>query len=1134
MMNEACNKIVLSGKRILLLLLLLPVLSQLLAAFDFRPPYREVTAWLDGNNVRYKVYDASRSTWMEDHQYSSTAPANLTSDGGVIAWTRGDRVYYAVYDPLKGDWEVSDNNEGIPPSGLTIASGVVAWFCSSHALYAVYDPQAGTWKLGETSGGAAVSSLLNADGTVLLTRGYYINYAQYDQAEGNWMVGGESGSSSPSSLVNADGVVAWIKGYRVAYGVYDPLLGAWKMGETSGSSNPTNLAVTDATVTFTRSGQTLIRGYDHDDGDWYNGTTLPFSYFIASPAWGSTQHWVYFRDMSIGANTFDWGFGDGQESEDSSPLHSFSLGRFYVSLYVTGPGGNDTYAAWIKTDTAAPTGSLTINNGAATTTSTSVGLTLAASDNSGTVAYMRFSNDNSTWSAWEPYATTRAWTLTAGAGTKAVYAQFQDAAQNDSTPCSDTIVLEAVALQVLVPNGGESWMVSRTYAITWTSSGPVGDVGIDYSTDNGGSWASIVGSTANTGSYSWTIPSLTPSAACRVRVRESDGDPSDASDAPFAIVAYADESVSVPATPSGPDGALIGISGHYATGGALSNWGDAVQYRFEWGDGSDSGWLAVGITSAAKIWSAPGTYHVRAKARCSLHTTIESVWSAVHPVVVYDGSLLGSYNSPAQYKVLPEVIWASATGGGTWMSSVQVTDVSGGSIVSVYYNTATGRRGPFQLWDNSGGAALSSAKYANLLETIDNLDPGTFTYFGTVGSVEFITQDGVHAIHAAARTQNGYYAKTFTALSIHDANTATTSRAMVVSNLTNNAGYRSTAGFFNPTTDSVTVEFTLLDAGNSQVGSQFSKTLAGHEFQAFNPFIQAGVPYPGASYDNVILRVRPTSGSGKVLCFGATVDNTTNDPAAHVTVQVATGYDNGPDSQQILPEAIWAAATGGGTWVSEVQIVDTTGGSQVSVYFDYGGGNRRGPFTLWTGGAAGTKEKYTNLLETIDNLDTEVFTYYGRVGAVEFQTQDGSHWIQVTARTLNGNYSKTFPGLNLVNAETADTTRTMLIQNYTNNAGYRSTSGFFNPTADSVTVEFTLLDNNGGQIGTQFSKTLEGYDFQAFNPFTQAGVPYPANSYDNVILRIRPTSGAGKVMCFGASVDNTSNDPASHLAVQGE
>ena len=46
-------------------------------------------------------------------------------------------------------------------------------------------------------------------------------------------------------------------------------------------------------------------------------------------------------------------------------------------------------------------------------------------------------------------------------------------------------------------------------------------------------------------------------------------------------------------------------------------------------------------------------------------------------------------------------------------------------------------------------------------------------------------------------------------------------------------------------------------------------------------------------------------------------------------------------------------------------------------------------------------------------------------------------------------------------------------------------------------------------------------------------MPYPGSSYDNVILRVRPTSGAGKVMCFGATVNNVSNDPAAHVAVQG-
>ncbi|MBU4405682.1 MAG: hypothetical protein KKG79_08795, partial [Acidobacteria bacterium] len=419
------------------------------------------------------------------------------------------------------------------------------------------------------------------------------------------------------------------------------------------------------------------------------------------------------------------------------------------------------------------------------------------------------------------------------------------------------------------------------------------------------------------------------------------------------------------------------------------------------------------------------------------------------------------------------------------------------------------------------------------LQTIDGLDSETFTYYGTVGAVEFITQDGSHLLQAAARTLNGNYAKTFPAFSLHDSNIADTSRVMIIPNLTNNSAYRSTCGFFNPTGDALTVELQLRDAANNQIGSTISKTLSGYEFSAFSPFNEAGVSYPANSYDNVILQIEPVSGSGRVFCFGASANNATNDPAAHLAVQNGSGHDNGASNLQILPEAIWAPATGGGTWLSEVQIVDVSGGSTVSVYFDYGGGSRRGPFVLWTGSVAGAKVKYANILQQLGTIDTG-FTYYGRVGTLEFQTQDGTHNIQVTARTLNGNYSKTYPGLNLVDAETADISREMLIQNYTNNSSYRSTCGFFNPTADAVTVEFTLLNSSGAQIGAPFSKTLAGHDFQAFNPFIQAGVPYPGNAYDNVILRVRPTTGDGQVVCLGASANNASNDPAAHVAVQGQ
>ncbi len=686
------------------------------------------------------------------------------------------------------------------------------------------------------------------------------------------------------------------------------------------------------------------------------------------------------------------------------------------------------------------------------------------------------------------------------------------------------------SITVTTPNGGESWMATTKHDIVWTSTGAIQYVKIDYSIDGGSSWSSIYDS-YNDGVIAWTVPNA-PSTTCLVRISDRDGDPVDQSDGYFTIGAYV-ETLNAPNAPTGPVSGKIAASCGYATGGSLSSFGHDVQYKFDWDDGSDSGWLATGTTAASHGWATAGIYHVRAMARCAEHAAIESPWSDTQTVIIYDDTAVGHYNSPAQYKVLPEVIWASATGGGTWVSEVQLTDVTGGSQVYVCYNTATGRRGPFLLWNNTGGA-LSSIKYSNLLQTIDGLDSGTFAYYGTVGAVEFITQDGSHLVHAAVRELNGNYAKTSSGLSLHDANTATTARAMIVSNLSSNATYRATVGFFNPTADSLTVEFTLLNGSGAQIGAQFSETFAGHAFLAFGPFTRAGVPYPGSSYDSVILRVRPTSGAGKLMCFGATANNTSNDPAAHVAVQGTTGYDNGPGSLQVLPEVIWASATGGGTWVSEVQLTDVTGGSQVSVYYNTLSG-RRGPFLLWNNtGSALSSIKFANLLETIDGLDAGTFTYYGTVGSVEFVTQDGSHLLQAAVRELNGNYAKTFSGLNLVDAETADTTRTMLVQNLTNNASYRSTVGFFNPTADSITVEFTLLDGSGAQIGSQFSETFAGHAFQAFSPFSKAGVPFPGSSYDNVILRVRPTSGAGEVMCFGATANNASNDPAAHLAVQAE
>jgi hypothetical protein len=493
-------------------------------------------------------------------------------------------------------------------------------------------------------------------------------------------------------------------------------------------------------------------------------------------------------------------------------------------------------------------------------------------------------------------------------------------------------------------------------------------------------------------------------------------------------------------------------------------------------------------------------------------------------------AIAGYPNSPSNYQVIPEVLWAPAIGGGTWMTEVQITDVTGGSEVSVYFNSDTGdRRGPIDLFTGSGPD--TSVKTANLLNTLGQLDTG-FDYYEQVGAVEFTTQDADHKIQVIARTKNGNYSKTFSGLNHNNDNTAGGSRSMIIQNLVSDDSFRTAYGGFNPTDESITVEYELFDGNGDAIGTPFSKTFSGRQYRAIDLFTEAGIPYTFYSYSNAWLKITPVSGNGELMSYGATANNNTNDPAVHLASQMEdTGVYNSPSNYQVIPEVLWAQATGGGTWMTEVQITDVTGGSQVSVYYNTSTGDRRGPIALFTGSSAGVSAKTNNLLQTLELLDPG-YSYYATAGSVEFATQDADHKIHVIARTANGDYSKTFQGLNLTDANTASADRTLMVQNLVNDDTYRTAFGAFNPTDDDVTVEFTLMDENGSTIGTSFSKTFTGREYQAFNPFTEAGVPYPGNSYDNTWIKAEVTSGSGQLMVYGATANNATNDPAVHRAVQ--
>jgi len=189
------------------------------------------------------------------------------------------------------------------------------------------------------------------------------------------------------------------------------------------------------------------------------------------------------------------------------------------------------------------------------------------------------------------------------------------------------------SLAIVSPNGGESWTAGESRDIIWTSTGAVGRVNIDYSADNGATWISIAKNAANDGLHAWTVPD-TPASTCLLRVREVDGSPTGISKSVFSITATGGETVSAPAAPAGPATGLVSTSYSFSTSGATTSLGHPVRYMFDWGDGTNSGWLAEGTTKASHIWSTAGTYNVRAMAECATHSAIKSPWSASHAMVI--------------------------------------------------------------------------------------------------------------------------------------------------------------------------------------------------------------------------------------------------------------------------------------------------------------------------------------------------------------------------------------------------------------------------------------------------------------------------------------------------------------------
>ncbi|MFC2161640.1 SBBP repeat-containing protein, partial [Acidobacteriota bacterium] len=344
------------------------------------------------------------------------------------------------------------------------------------------------------------------------------------------------------------------------------------------------------------------------------------------------------------------------EAADGSTVDTSDAVFSIPAITLTSPNGGESWVGgsaqnitWTSVGTVGPVKiEYSINNGAAWTD------IIASTANTGTYP----------------------WTVSNTPATVCLI-RIREAADGSPVDTSDAVftILAQPEITITSPNGGESWEGGSAHNITWTTAGTVGPVKIEYSTDNGVAWTDIIASTANTGTYPWSVLN-TPSTECLVRISEADDSiPVDTSDAVFTIVALPEISLT---SPNGGESWETGSSQNI-TWTTVGTVGDV---KIEYSTDNGVAWTEVVNPSpndGTHPWTIPGTTSAQCLVRIS---------------EAADGSPIDSSDAVFSIVPAPAVSMTSPNGGESWDggSAQNITWTSEGTVgaVKIEYSTDSG------------------------------------------------------------------------------------------------------------------------------------------------------------------------------------------------------------------------------------------------------------------------------------------------------------------------------------------------------------------------------------------------------------------------------------------------------------
>jgi N-acetylneuraminic acid mutarotase len=528
-------------------------------------------AWMKGSQIANQaaVYGERLTPAAANTPGAREGAASWTDPSGAL-WLLGgakdDNQYYNdfwKYDLSSGNWTWMKGSSSInqPTVYGTILTPSADAKPGSRELAATWTDVSGTlWLFGGYGYDSAG------------TRGHLNDLWKYDRSSGNWtwMKGsternqsGTYGTPETPALANCpggrEGAVTWIDssgalwlfggiGYDNVGALselndlwkYDPASGNWTW--MNGSSETDHVSIYGTLgvpasdnvpgARWGASGWTdssgamwLFGGYGY--GDAYNG--------YLNDMWKydrSSKQWTWMKGSTTTYVKGSYGT-PGTTSPNNTPgarLGAASWADSSGSLWLFGGMGMDGSAVdsnlndlWRLTDTVAPKGTIVINDNQSVTNNAKVTLSLTWSDGPGSgVVRMKFSNDGTTWSTWEPLAATKTWTLPAGEGYKTVRVQYRDAAGNNSAVYSDYIRVDTIPpTGSIVINSGALSTTKRVVSLglTWNDGTGSGVTRMRFSID-GAHWSAWEPQVTP---KSYTLPATPGYYTVRVTYRDAGG-----------------------------------------------------------------------------------------------------------------------------------------------------------------------------------------------------------------------------------------------------------------------------------------------------------------------------------------------------------------------------------------------------------------------------------------------------------------------------------------------------------------------------------------------------------------------------------------------------------------------------------